>query len=282
MGWETKYWDTMDQLFWSLKYVGLEKAPRSHMANSISPHAASGKAVGTVSTFYQRARSAAEQRNFLLYQEETLNHVFDIAFGIAPDSLINDILLKPLGFADYGEFRSIGREIDKRYLEFGVGRFQQQDGFFVSQSAAVGVELKLGSKSTIDQMLKYAMLLGLEELCNGPKSQIGLLFITPDVSEDHWKACGLDGPLVSSDYYLLFPKARSKVVREFYAKHEQVMRSVLDRMMLGAISWSEFYRSLSTYQVGLGFENPGEQCLRRLIDGVLCQVAEHKLTGLNT
>lgn len=282
MGWQSKHWDTMEQIFWSLKYVGLEVIPEKRLVRDDKTVNVPMEMLGTRGKIYRRVRTAAEQRDYLLAQEEALNHVFDIAYGIAPDSLIEKSLLNPLGFADEGEFHSIGREVDERFLDYGVGRFQQQDGFFVSQNSGVGVELKLGSKSSIDQILKYAMLLALEEMRNGSKQQIGLLFIMPDVGDDHWKACGLAGPVISSDYYPMFEKAKSKVVREFYEKHEVEMRSVLDRMVLGAVSWSDFHQSMSVFKNSLGTETAGDQCLSRLIDGVLGQISDHKLTGLHT
>lgn len=97
---------------------------------------------------YRRVRNAAEQREYLLAQEEPLDHVFDIAFGIAPDALVEDALLKPLGLTDGGKFGSIGREARERYQHIEKAQFQQQDGFFVSQDSAIGVELKLGSRSS--------------------------------------------------------------------------------------------------------------------------------------
>ena len=91
--WVKKTLDFMDRVFWSLKYAGLEKD--------------SNRGDGAV--LYARARKAAAQQQFLLGQEGFLNQAFDIAFAIAPDALIQSVILGPLGLVDAGPFTSVGR-----------------------------------------------------------------------------------------------------------------------------------------------------------------------------
>jgi hypothetical protein len=80
---------------------------------------------------------------------------FDITFSIAPDSIINEIFLKPIGFTDLVPFESIGRESASRY---GWGKYDnitQHDGLFVSRKSAVAIEVKLRSKSSRKQIANY-------------------------------------------------------------------------------------------------------------------------------
>lgn len=261
MGWQSKYWDIMEQIFWSLKYVGLGVIPEKQLVRRDGSVSVPAEMLGKRGRLYRHVRNAVKQRTYLLAQEEVLNHVFEIAYGIAPDSLIAESLLRPLGFVDEGEFNSIGREVGERYRKFEKSQFQQQDGFFVSSETAMGVELKLGSKSSPDQILKYSMLLALEEHHSGSKRQIGLLYILPDAGESLWKDCGISGPFITSEYFSMIEIAKSDVVKDFYFRHEQAMRSVLNRMVLGAISWADFSRSLSFYQDQLETGTPGGQCL---------------------
>ena len=195
MSWQSKYWDALDQIFWSLKYVGIANIPEEQLVREGGMISVPEDQLAKGGRLYRRVRNAAEQREYLLAQEEPLNHVFDIAFAIAPDALVEDALLKPLGLTDGGTFETIGREARERYQHIEKTQFQQQDGFFVSQNSAIGVELKLGSRSSPDQVMKYAMLFALEELHSGPKQNIGLLYITPEAGDNHWKSCGLLEPL---------------------------------------------------------------------------------------
>jgi hypothetical protein len=54
---------------------------------------------------------------------------------------------------------SVGREIGLRYGWRKSENVTQQDGFFVSPSSLIGVELKLGSVSWAEQVAKYAALM---------------------------------------------------------------------------------------------------------------------------
>ena len=62
---------------------------------------------------YRNAKHRAHQSN-LLRLEDTLNHVLDIAFSIAPDALIEDAFLHPMGVADPGPFESLSDDVNAR------------------------------------------------------------------------------------------------------------------------------------------------------------------------
>ena len=63
----------------------------------------------------------------------------------------------------------------------------QQDGFFVSRKSLIGVELKLGSASSPEQIAKYMALMEWEEQLTGRRDQLGLLFVVADTAvKKHW------------------------------------------------------------------------------------------------
>ena len=184
MAWNEKYWDMICNIFLKPEYMGWKPIKRSkwHVADDGSvtvPGADVAK--GANALYSRRPMSKAEDiRDLVSHKEEILNHVFNLTFAIAGDEIIERLFCEPLGIENKGPFLSLGREIKKLYeLPDNV---TQQDGLFVSDGAAIGVELKLGSSSSIGQLLKYIMLFLLEEKRKKHRLQIGLMFIVPDKS----------------------------------------------------------------------------------------------------
>ena len=98
--------------------------------------------------------------------EEPLNQIFNITFAIAPDAVINKLLIEPLGFNDNGPFQSLLRQdFVEKYGWKKEANITESDGFFTSKKSLVGVELKQGSgRSNLGQLMKYVALMVWEEL----------------------------------------------------------------------------------------------------------------------
>lgn len=225
-----EYITIIDQLYWSPPYLGMRSIPQGHWQKQDGLICIPEGLVNKTGPLYRRERKISELKTYLNGSEEILNHIFDLTFSIAPDSMINDILLKPLGFNDSGPFESIGRESAKRYGWGDYNNITQHDGFFVTEQSAVGVEIKLLSKSSPEQIAKYAALITWEELHTGLRKQIGLLFVVTDFAiKSFWRKSGLDGPfvngnLINTDWKRRLPQA----VLELFAKHREHVASVFD------------------------------------------------------
>ena len=198
MAWNDKYWDTLEQIYWTPDYVGLKtlkpQQDPAHPECLLIPRSE----VPSGNSIYTRRINSKDIVAHLHRREETLNHVLDIGLAIAPDDLIRRLIAKPLGFDDPGPYESIGREVD---LRFGItANAFQQDGFFVSSQSALALEIKLKSSSSPEQVLKYATMLAIEEAVTGSKQNVGLLYVVPEGTEGAlWRGCGLDGPTMRPD-----------------------------------------------------------------------------------
>lgn len=183
---------------------------------------------------------------------------------------------RPLGIPDQGPYLSLGREIRQRYGWSKSENVTQQDGLFVSPSSVFGVELKLKSKTSPDQVIKYASVLAWEERHSGPRENLGLLFILENPANDkHWRDCGLDGPQVDASLLdRVDIAALPKKVRELVATDRGALSSVLDRLRLAAITWAELRAGCVQYRETLDPLRAGDQTLTRLIDGLVAQIDE--------
>jgi hypothetical protein len=282
MTWNNKYWDALDQLYWWPRYLGLRSIPQKHWEKHDGRISVPAELVNKSGPLYSRERNVRELKSYLHGSEEILNHIFDLTFAIAPDAMINEVLLRPLGFDDPGPFESIGRESAKRY---GWGEFDnvtQHDGLYVSEQSAVGVELKLLSSSWPEQIIKYAALLTWEEMHKGSREQLGLLFIVPETAiRNHWSSCGLEEASVNKSFLeTKWKRKLPKAISGLLGSHREHVASVLDRMKLGVISWEELRHKMNTLQNSLDMTHRGDQTLSRLISGFLTQLEDHRDTGI--
>lgn len=280
MPWNDKYWDTVDQIYWTPDYVGLRTLkPQIDPAQPdylLIPRTE----VPSGNSIYTRSIKSIDMTAHLHRREETLNHVLDIGLAIAPDALIQRLIAKPLGIDDTGPFESIGREVDQR---FGITENAfQQDGFFVSSQSALALEIKLKSPSSPEQILKYALMLALEESVTGSKQDIGLLYVVPQETEDAlWRSCGLNGARMRPDL-VEFVRSRKKsgTLLRLMEQHLDRVADVLLRMTLGCVSWTWLRDEIASIEATLGDKDPGQQCYGRLLLGVRRQIEAHADTGI--
>ena len=231
-------------------------------------------------------------RQSLSNKEEILNHIFNFTFAIAADPIISRLFCEPLGIDDQGPFLSLGREVLERYeLAENV---TQQDGLFVSDSAIIAVELKLGSKSWPIQIIKYAALMVLEEKLRQSggdfrKTQLGLIFIVPNDSLlTHWNDVHLSGPVIDAGYLSEISTEKldrrlkpSTELEKLLAEHQEQFVSVLDRLKLTVVSWTEFRDSIAKIERELDrSKQQGDQTLRKLLAGLRAQIDVHDRTGI--
>lgn len=282
MGWQAKYWDIIEQLYWRPDYIGLKSINQKKWVHQEGVICVPIDMVNKSGPLYTRQHKAEELLNKLRRYEEVLNHVFDITFAIAPDNVIEEIFYEPLGFSDIGPFESVGREVRSRFSWGASENITQADGFYVSDRSIVATELKLKSFSDPLQIIKYAALFVLEEKYSGRKEQLGLLYIIPqNALSKHWSKCGLTTNQINADFLDQIERERlPKYIQVLLELEENSFRDVLDRIELQAISWSDLYRKIQEKIHGLDISNPGEQTLYKLLSGFLKSLEAHKDTGI--
>jgi hypothetical protein len=275
-----KYWDTIDQIYWTPEYIGLRPVRPSSDSERPGLLLIPRSELPAGNSIYTRRVRSQDIKDHLLRKEETLNHVLDIGLAIAPDALVARLIAAPLGFNDTGPFESIGREADRR---FGLGEnVFQQDRFFVSPRSALALEIKLGSPSSADQLAKYLCMLALEERATGRKENLGLLYVTPEGHEAKlWRSCGLDGPMIPPDLLdQVMTNTTSGVLKRLLERYGDEARDALNRTSLRCVSWTWLRHQLAAVQAELRDDVAGEQCYRRLVQGLGNQIDDHIRTFL--
>ncbi len=281
MPWNDKYWDIVHQYYWSPAYLGLTSIPKKLVERRNGTISLPEDQVPRGATLYARRTTFDENLTRLMRLEEPLNDFFDLTFAIAPDEVISELLHQSAGIADAGPFISYGKEICHRF-GWGEANITMQDGFFASNETILGIELKLGSRTRPDQLLKYMSLLVAEERVGGPRKQLALLFVTPPMeSAKLWGQCGLVDGRIDEGFIerVTGMGLNSSVAAQLEDAPEQ-FASVARRLILAHTTWPELCQKIDSLVVNLDQRNMGEQTVWRLLSGFRSQVAKHEGTGV--
>lgn len=282
MTWNSKYWDIVNDFYWVPTYLGLKSISKSKWVKQDGLICVPSELVNRTGPLYTRERKADDNAEHLKRQEEILNHMFNLTFGIAGDSVVRKLLFEPLGFEDHGPFHSLGREVATRY-GWGNRNVTQQDGLFVTPRSIVGVELKTISAVRAEQILKYVLMMCCEEHESGPKSNVGLLFIVPEISRATlWQKCRVskEGQIDASFLNEVPRRDIDKCLRGLRQGGEDAFKSMLDRLQLASISWFEMDQSMGRIMAHLDPGHAGDQTLSNLFGGFRAQIADHVGTGV--
>ena len=280
MVWHTKYWDAVEQLYWTPSHLGLRSIPRSQWGEDSNVIQFPREAVQASGSIYTRAGSSIANAERMRALEETLNHIFDITFAIAPDQMIAKLLHAAAQIQDQGPFERVGKEMKTRF-GWGEANVTQPDGFFVSPSSILSVELKLGSKTRPEQVLKYLAVTHLEECRSGRRAEVALLYITPQSPHMIWQQAGggENGHLPPNFISQFDPeKLNSRLKRIFLEGYDQ-LEALSHRLRLAHLSWHELVNGCNKVIAGLEQSRAGDETLARLLLGFVTAVQEHKGTN---
>jgi hypothetical protein len=281
MTWNKKYWDIIDNLYWTPRFMGFKSINRKKWTvegdRILIPMELIDADIGRI---YYRARKIDDLKLYLHGQEEILNHLFNLVFSIAGDDILAQLFCKPLGIDDAGPFQSIGREGGARYGWRDQENVTQQDGLFVSESSLIGVELKLDSTSWPEQVAKYVALMMWEELFGGPRHNAGLLFIVPSTAlANHWSKVGLTGPAIDRTFLQSLDQTKIPArIRELFEQRPDQLNAMLDKLRLAVISWETFDARLRELEDAADRTNAPGQTLQRLLAGFRAQIQAHQST----
>ena len=208
-----------------------------------------------------------------------LNHFFNIAFDIADDATVSELLCDPLGLDDAGPFESYGRDFGfKRFGWPEQANVTQPDGFFLSSNSLIAVELKLESPTRLDQIAKYLAIMHLEEKHSGKRGNLGLLFIVPEKArESIFSKIGMKGATIDSDFMARLKEA--KIPPRLKASAEE-LEDIAKRVRLVSVSWTWLRDRLKQIESDLDAHNRGDQTLLRLLRGLRTQIERHEKTGI--
>lgn len=149
--WIDSYYEALEFFYWEPQHIGRKK----HISAEFDT-------IDKVTAHLRR-------------MEVTLNHNVNQFFLLAPTTLRNDLFQELFSHTFHHSFLLHGRGVD---AQFQLVNSVQPDVLFASDAELVSLEMKVGAKSSVSQVLKYALLGMAVELCVGSARHHYLAFLT--------------------------------------------------------------------------------------------------------
>ena len=272
--WVGRYWDVLDHLYWWPGYVGLKSIPQKHWRRDGDRISIPAEMHNPSGPLYYRVRNADTHKDYMLRQEEPLNHLFNLAFSLIPDEVVSEIASASTGLAPLPPLRPIGREAWARYGWGSTANVMQHDVLLIGGSAALALELKFNAGTSLDQIAKYLFLMLEEERLTGSCELPALVYIVPD-GRDEGLRSKLQSAMQGNPEAILDAAKNAHVASALNADRQSALQ-MLKRMRCLVITWHRLSAALRGHSAGLG-PSAGDRTLRAVLEGLACAIEDHPL-----
>lgn len=267
MNWNAEYYEILDRYYWMperlacMRKIDLCDDCKSKRGKTLPQEMRAASVIGR-----------------LKRQEVPLNDIFNLFFRIAPRRVPGWLFPEVNAENANESYEVYGQEILDRYGA-GVDNVTQQDLFFVGQRHLLAVELKIGAKSELMQIAKYALLFAMEEEQSGKRERLSLVYLTPDKPfEKVWREGFEDLQKLQHAAASYVPDlSRKPGLRKWFGKYADGTRDVLGRMSLSHTTYPQFGERVGQFRSELQPDRPGDETLINLIDGLLVELAQRNL-----
>lgn len=276
MSWTEQYWDIVSDFYWVPSYLGLKSIPRSDWVIDGDRVVIPRSMTNPSGPLYRRTQSGDDYWQFVMRQEETFNHVFNLAFATLPGDVIAELFSPFISAESHSDYELQGRDVRDQYEWIAGENVVTPDSFLIAKDSLLAVELKFNAKTSLDQVAKYVALLAGEELRRGPRQSVDLLFIFPsDAALRFTKQTSVPPSELGVEHYdLLKNSTKNERVRDFFSAERQTVRATLSRMAVSCVSWTDFTENLTRYARKLG-ATAGDRTLYRLLSGLVSAICAH-------
>lgn len=278
LSWTDKYWDLVDDYYWDMPSLGMEPIPKDrvekHTEHVCVPADLLNKNGGRLC---RRVGTAKENLGALRSDEVALNHLLNIGLACLADSVLADLVFSPVGIKSSQPITNVNKDFGRRYNIVGGQNITQHDGFYVSENASVGLEIKLKAKSSWDQIAKYAHLHLLEESHSGHKKDLGLLYLMPASALRDFNAKfqiprkAVAEAIISRAVKQPEPKGILKRIAADPARYADA----LERMTIIGMSWTAWVSEIGRSASFVDTTTAGGETLRKVLDGLSSAVRDH-------
>lgn len=280
--WPQRYWEVVNEFFWVPSYLGLKSIPQKHWIKSETTVSVPRAMTNPSGPLYYRLRSGNDFWDFIQRQEETFNHVFNIAFSIAPGDIVAEIFRALGGSTQSHDYRMPSLPIGERYPWIGKANVTTPDTYFLATDSVLAVEIKFNARTSLDQLAKYVALIASEEIHGNDCSELFLFYIFPSGAEEKFErqTSIAPGDLSCEHFEILKNAAGSGLVAEQFATNQDAIMRTLSRLKIVCTSWAAVSAELKAYCQKLG-DSPGDRCLSNLLSGLASEIRNHPLSGVS-
>jgi hypothetical protein len=241
--WVNRYYESLAFFYWEPQHLGKRRAAGARIAS-----------LGAAQEHWRN-------------MEVTLNHIMKFFFSLAPASVICRTLSEGLG-------REVGKDYALSNLQF---ESCQPDFLFLANGGACSIVMKLDSKTSIDQALKYALMGLAIEQQRGKELNHGLIFLGKGNFEEIWSK---SSHITCSDSLRRELTSKAEAFSNERLKNFKNLRnrylSIVATLEIGFLNYKDFASILSTEREAANDCATGEM-YGGLIDGLMGELKSRKL-----
>jgi hypothetical protein len=250
LDWTGSYYEALEFFYWEPQHLGRKKYANTTLT------------------------SVDKVREHLHRMEVTLNHNLHQFLLLAPTTLMTRILRVAFGLTYKGPFTLHGRNVD---AEFRLQNSVQPDLLLTTEDNAISVELKLGAKCSVSQVLKYALLGLAVELHRGHRIDHALLLMGRGEFRRQWyeqlSSCAdLQAEIVSADL-AGFMSRQPVHFREHSGRFAEIVRS----LRLAYLDYERFAAVLREAFPREDEQSEGAEAYRNLLSGMIHELRRRTL-----
>jgi len=249
--WTSEYYDVMDFYYWEPQHLGKIKNPRSK---------------------YHNPQKSLEH---IQKMEVSLNHMFNVFFRLAPSNFTNNLLAEVCNICIEDKFSMCGSDV-----VMGFSKSVQPDLLFTSDDTNFSIEMKIRTKSSLEQVYKYALLHWLEQQHSNKNKQSVLLYIGIGSFQNLWSdkfisEQNLIDSVLSSDLNVL--KSRVEKFENIDINWTEV-DSILSNTIIRHCTYDDFNNLLNKYIKSSIVETISYETLTKLFNGLSLEMKRRRLT----
>ena len=250
--WLDSYYEALQFFYWEPQHLGRKKHEKAEF------------------------NTASKVLKHLARIEVTLNHNISQFFLLAPNSLRGELFGELFGRPFEHAFTMHGRGVD---TTFELVNSMQPDFMFTSSAELVSIEMKVGAKSSISQVLKYALLgLAVELRAKAPRRHY-LGFLGAGTFRDQWQEKFESTALLRTA--VLTADASTFLSRQpmRFRAHEERFKAILGELALSFISYEQFAAFLLRAMPSESDGSKGAEVYRKVLSGLLKVLRDRELAA---
>ncbi len=253
--WNDEYYEIIDFYFWEPQHIGRSKAEKS------------------------RYNNIEDVKNHILNMEVSLNHQINIFFRLAPEDFINKLVKNYFHNSFDDKYLFHGENEWKQYVP---AEETQPDLLLSGESTNLAIELKIGSKSNIEQVAKYLLLHQLNKLSYEKEKQLYLLYLSPSSFSSLWsEKFKSKSELISCFKDNDFTKLREKTKNNISESTWDSALSLIDEVEIEAITYNQFYELLIKYRDSIDMTQKYSDIADSLFLGIINELESRNVTKIN-
>ncbi|RRA47568.1 hypothetical protein D1Y84_03915 [Acidipila sp. EB88] len=204
--------------------------------------------------------------------EVTLNHQIKHYFALAPSRFRNHLFESIFNREFEGQFGMAGRNYDR---EYDLRNATQPDFLFTTAHENVAVEMKVKAKSSVSQVLKYALLALAVEKLYGYQRRHSLIILAPSTFSELWierfgdvesLRIAMQGQAVE-----FFDR-----VRERFSGQEERFQDLVNTMEVSFLNYQQF-EEFTRAQTTEFADEAGREMYSNMVDGMTQELRRRQL-----